>query len=506
MTTWLGVDFGTSNSAAAVVNSRGQPEIIELPDGRKSLPSVVAIVDGQILVGDEALERGKAKRDWMYRHFKRSMGERYHDATASGHQTMEGADGLIAWKGPPSEKSSNGTSYTTVELVSYVIGDLLSAAEAKLGERPTCAVITIPADSGEAQRAATIAAGKLAGLERVELMHEPTAAALAYGFDFAKTRRIVVVDIGGGTADLSCIQTGKGRSDHALVSVIATDGRRKGLGGIDFDRRLASYLANRWRTLYPDKDITADHDAMERVLEASEAAKIRLSGREETSVRVPDLGSKDGVALHLEEVVDLKTFSQVAAELTKSISAICRRLVEKVKEKDPNFSVVDVHDVVLVGGMTRSPIVRDAVRVVFGREPRRDVNPEEAVAFGAAIEAARLSGRKTGLTVTDIISWPISVETTHGVAAMIFPSGAPFGSKRTVVIRNASDDQQALSIAILEGPDPRADQCAILARHDHIISEPGPAKSSALKLVCEIDKGGRFSAEAEDGWGFEGAS
>lgn len=503
MSTWIGVDFGTSNSTAAVMNSRGQPEIIELPDGRKSLPSVVAIVDGKILVGEDAIARGKADRDFMYRHFKRNMGELYEEATDSGHQTMRGEDGLIAWKGP------NNTSYTTVELASYVIGDLLDAAEAKLGERPTCAVITLPADSGEAQRAATIEAGRLAGLDRVELMHEPTAAALAYGFDFAKTRRIVVVDIGGGTADLSCIQTGKGRGeskDLSLVSVIATDGRRKGLGGIDFDRRLAAYLMNRWRTLHPDNDISANFAAGERVLEAAEEAKIKLSGRDETTVRVPELGSDaEGVTLHMDELIDLKTFAAISSQLTDSISAICRRLVEKIKERDAHFSVLDIHDVVLVGGMTRSPLVRDAVRSVFGREPRKDVNPEEAVALGAAIEAARLSGRKTGLTISDIIAWPISIETTHGVAAMLFPSGAPFGSKRTVVIRNVNDNQEALSIAILEGPDPRADQCAVLARHDHVISEPGPAKSVALKLVCRIDEGGRFCAEAEDGWTWSGA-
>lgn len=501
MTVWAGLDLGTGNSCAAVINSRGQPEIIELPDGRKSLPSVVTIIGDEFLVGAEALERGRAHRDYMFRYFKRNMGERYNEASDSGHQTTSDEEGFVAWKGP------GEFVYKTVELTAHVIVALLDAAEAKLGERPTCAVITIPADSGEAQRAATIKAGHLAGLDRVELMHEPTAAALAYGFDFAKTRRIAVVDHGCGTVDISIIQTGKGRNDHSLVEVKATDGRRRGLGGVDFDRRLGAYLSNRFRTEHPENDISADFVASERVLEAAEAAKIRLSGKGETTVRVAALASdKDGVSLNLDEVVDLKIFAQVSSQLTDAISAICRRAVEKVKEKDANFSVMDIHDVVLVGGMTRSPIVRDAIKSVFGREPRKDVNPEEAVALGAAIEAARLSGRKTGLTVTDIISWPIAIETQHDVAAMIFPSGTPYGSKRTVVIRNANDNQGALSIAILEGPEMRASECAVLTRHDHVVDEPGPAKAIGLKLACRIDESGRFVAEAADGWKWNGAA
>lgn len=500
MTYAVGLDLGSSFSSAAYWNGRNA-EIIELPDGSRQLPSVVAIVDGKCLVGAEALDRGRAQRQFMFRHFKRRMGERFEEASESGWQTSADADGLVAWNGP------DGVTYSTVELSSYIISALLDAAEAKLGERPTQAVITIPADSTEAQRAATLEAGRMAGLEQVDLMHEPTAAALSYGYDFTKRRVIAVPDAGGSTFDISIIETGKGRNGHALVEVLATDGRRKGLGGMDFDSALTMYLANRFRTINPDHDLSGDKIAMERVTEQAELAKIRLSGIEETSVRVPDLGvSRDGVTLSMQEPLDVKTLAAVSVKLTDSIAKICQRAVEKAKEKDPNFSILDIHDVVLVGGMTRSPVVREAIKSVFGREPLKSVNPAEAVALGAAIEAARISGRKTGLTVRDIISQPICIETLNNVSAMIFPSGSPVGSERTVVIRNANDNQAALSIAILEGSDLRADQCSTLATYHHVIEEPGPAKSAGLKLKCKIDERGRFSAESEDGWSWSAAS
>lgn len=505
MTLSIGLDFGTSNSSAAVWNGRNA-EIIEMPDGSKSLPSIVSIVDGYILVGEEALEKGRQNRRYMFRHFKRRMGEAYQEASDSGWQTMAGPDGMVAWKGP-TNAAGEETIYTTVELASYIIRELLNAAEAKLGERPTVAVVTIPADAGEAQRAATIEAAKLAGLERVELMHEPTAAALAYGFDFAKPRRIAVVDHGGGTLDVSLIQTGKGRNDHALVEVKATDGRRKGLGGMDFDRHLAAYLTRSLIAHNPEADISADPAAMERVMEAAEAAKIRLSGKPDTTVRVADIYTdREGVSQALEEVIDLPTFGAVCADLTDDIAAICKRLVDKAREKDPNFSVLDINDVVLVGGMTRSPIVRQAVRTVFGREPRKDINPEDAVAMGAAIAAARLIGSKTGLTVRQMTTQGYAVKTIHGVAAEIFGPGTSYPVKREVTIANANDDQTALSLTLLEGSDMRAAMCNVLARHRHVLEAPAPAKTKGLKLTCQIDESGRFSVEAADGWRFDGAA
>lgn len=503
----ISIDLGNSFSTAAFWNGRNA-EIIELPDGRKQLPSAVAVVgdDMEVIVGWEALARGKANRDHLYQNFKRRMGETYHEDAESGHQTCaDPQTGLVAWKGP------QGKIITTAQLAAYVIEELLDAAEAKLGERPTAAVITIPADFGNAQKEATLEAARMAGLLKVELEHEPTMAALAYGFSFAKRRVIVVPDAGGSTFDVSIIETGKGRNGEGLVEVLATDGRRKGLGGVDFDREIARYLVNhqvnQWRAIGMDLDISADKFAMERVLESAEEAKRALSGKNDTRVYLSGIKrDQDGIDQNMDVALDLKTLGAITTRLTDQIAAICRRAVEKAKERDPKFSMSDIQDVVLVGGMTRSPVVRDAIRSVFGKEPRKDVNPEEAVAMGAAIKAALVSGRMTGVHVRDIISKNIAVETIHDVASVIFPYGTTYPAEKTVTLRNVEDGQEALSLAILEGDSARASECEALARHDHIVSEPGPAKASGLKVVWKLDESGRLSVEAADGFSFKGAA
>jgi molecular chaperone DnaK len=497
----IGIDFGTSNSNAAVWNGRNA-EIIEMPDGRKSMPSAVYLTADRYFVGAEAMEKGRADRKHLFRHFKRNLGERFDEATASGYQNAADENGLVGWVAP------DGKVFTSVMLASFVIEELLDAAEAKLGKRPTIAVVTIPADATEAQEAATIEAAELAGLETVRLMREPTAAALAYGFDFAKPRRIAVIDHGGGTFDISIIQTGKGRNDHSLVEVKATDGRRRGLGGMDVDKLIASYLGKVWRTLPAHNEIELSDTAMARILEQAEAAKIKLSRSNEAEVHVPGIASdKEGVSLDMNETITLPLLKDLTSRISESISAICKRAVDKVREKDPNFSIRDINDVVLVGGMTRSPIVRDAVREVFGKEPRKDINPEEAVAMGAAIEAARLAGAKSGLTVRDITARNIAVETIDGVASVIVPAGTSFPCDPiSVTIRNARDGQQALSIAILEGNGLMADGYEVIGAHDHIISEPGPSQAAGLKLKYWLDDSGRFQAETEDGWAFRGAA
>lgn len=498
----VGLDLGNSFSCAAYWDGRNA-QIIEMPDGRKQLASAVAVVGDEIVVGWDALIKGKANRQYLFQNFKRRLGEKYHEESESGYQTCaDPQTGLVAWKGPGDH------ILTTVQLASYIIEELLDAAEAKLGERPTSAVITIPADSGNAQKEATLEAARLAGLVNVHLEHEPTMAALSYGYDFSKRRVIVVPDAGGSTFDVSIIETGKSRDkQNALVEVLATDGRRKGLGGMDFDREIARYLVNRWRGVYRDNDISADMFAMDRVAEQAEEAKRALSGRPEARVFIPEISrTTDGVTLAMDEVLDLKTYAALSERLTDQIAAICRRAVEKAKERDPKFQMSDINDVVLVGGMTRSPVVRDAIRSVFGKEPLRNVNPEEAVALGAAIKAALISGRMTGVTVRDITSQAISVETIHDVASMIFPPGTSYPATKTVTLANADDRQGALSLAILEGGSMRASECAVLATHHHIVSEPGPAKTNGLKMTFKLDEGGRLSVEAADGFSWRGAA
>ena len=502
MTVWVGIDFGTSNSSIAYYNGRNA-EIIEMPDGKRSIPSVVTIVGEDVFVGLEAIEKGREHRQQMFKHFKRRMGERFDDEAAeAGNQTCADPEtGLVAWR-------LDGDRFVeTTDLASYVIDELLKAATAKLGERPTKAVLTIPADSGEAQKAATLEAGRKAGLDRIELRHEPTMAALVAGYTNVKRRVIVVPDHGGGTFDVTLLETGKGRNDHALVSVLATDGRRKGLGGIDFDREAVRYLVNRLQTSHPDSDISSDNYALERVTEQAEEAKKTLSRKSEARVFVPNIGrSSEGTSIPLDETLDLKTFAVLSERLTDQIAAICRRVVEKAKEKDPKFQLSDIHEVVAVGGMMRSKIVRDAIESVFGKKVRKDINPEEAVALGAAVEAAIVSGRLKGVTVRDITSQPIAVETVDDVASLVFPAGTPYPAERTVIIANADEGQGALSIAVLEGDNARASGCEVIASHDHIVEQPGKAKANKLKLVFRLDEGGRLSVDGDDGWKWKGAA
>jgi molecular chaperone DnaK len=510
MSKWISIDLGTSNSSAAFWNGR-HAEMIEFHDSRypsgvsHQMPSAIAVdpESGDVFVGVEALMKGREhKGEWFYRHFKRRLGEEYHDAAESGHQTRaDPKTGLVAYKGP------NDDIIPTVDLACYQIEEILNQAAVQLGERPTHAVITIPADSGEAQKAATLEAARKAGLLRVELEHEPTMAALAFGYDFNKRRVIAVVDHGAGTLDVSFIETGKGRNGVSLVDVLVTDGRRKGLGGMDFDRATGRYLVNRFRTMNQTPDEWPETAAMTRITDAAEKAKQDLSGKDETPVFLLNIWrNPEGVDISMEETLDLKTFAEINSEMSRQIEAICRRAAEKVKEKDPKFLLSDVQDVILVGGMTRSPVVRNAVRAVFNKEPRREINPEEAVALGGAIKTAIFSGAISGVTVRDIITRAIGVETTEGIVSNIFPSGTSYPATREVTIRNADDDQAALSVAVLEGEGIYETECAILATHDHIVSEPGPAKSVPLKMVFKLDEGGRLLVDSADGWTWRGAA
>jgi len=511
MSKWISIDLGTSNCEAAFWNGR-HAQMIEFHDARfpsgvsHQMPSAIAIDPDtdEIFVGVEALQKGKEhKGEWLYRHWKRRLGEEYHDEAESGHQTCaDPKTGLVAYKGP------NGHIIPTVDLAAYQIGEILTQAENQLGERPTHAVVTIPADSGEAQKAATLEAARKAGLLRVELEHEPTMAALAFGFDFRTPQVIAVVDHGAGTLDVSFIETGKGRNGISLVEVLVTDGRRKGLGGMDFDRATARYLVNRFRSLHEVGDEWPEHAAMTRISDAAEKAKQELSGKDETQVYIPTIWrTHEGVDTPLDEPLDLKTFAAINTEMSRQIEAICRRAADKVKEKDPKFRLNgDVKAVILVGGMTRSPLVRNAVRAVFNQEPRREINPEEAVALGGAIKTAILSGALNNVTVRDITSRAIGVETLDNIVSGIFPSGTSYPVTKEVVIRNADDGQEALSVAVVEGDALHATNCTVLATHDHIVSEPGPARANDLKLVFKLDEGGRLSVEAADGWSWRGAA
>lgn len=478
----LGIDLGTTNSSAAIWDGRAA-RMIELGEGVNTiLPSVVTVANGELYVGQDAIEIGKQYPDDCFRHFKRRMAERWHDEEDTGHQTCQGPDGMTHYR------SSDGHTYSPAELSSFLIGALVDAANARLAEsdQVTGAVICVPADFTQTQRDAVTEAAKLAGLTKIELMHEPTAAALAYGFDAKKARRIAVFDLGGGTLDLTIVQTGAG-----LVDVLTTNGIRD-LGGTDFDKRIADYMVNLWRTEH-QTDLAVRDAAMLRIRVEAEAAKKRLSDKQVTEFRVEDIDkTRDGITQHLIYPLDRKVFDELTRDLRERITSACQAALSDARRDDPNFSIRDLHDVLLVGGMTRVPSIRALVAEFFGKAPKRDEAPEQVVAMGAAIRAAILDGRKTDITIADITSHTLAIETVDGVAAVLFEKGTSYPAEDTFLLSNADADQKQLSIRLVQGERHKALDCERLWSAE-IPIELCDAETVRLPLVAKLDASGRPS-------------
>lgn len=480
MSRMIAIDLGTSTSCVSVWD-RGAPQIIPIA-GRTDglLPSVVTLTPEGYIVGQEAIEAGRKKeyRDWCFKRFKRLLGEAWNDGEDTGHQTCEGPDGLTWLRGPDGPVDP-------VDLSAIVIRELVQAATEALGAPPSGAVIGVPADFTEPQRRATEQAGIRAGLGRVELIDEPTAAATAYGATAQKTQRIAVYDLGGGTFDISAIQTGKG-----LVQVLNTNGNRR-IGGEDFDEALVEWAVLEWSRRHPESDLGASDAAMRLLRDEAEQVKIRLSVKDEAEFNIPDIDrTPEGEDLHLRMKIDLGTFNALTKHLVDKTIDICRRSVDDIRRKDPNFALSDFHDIVLVGGMTRVRQVRAAVSGFFGKKPKNELNPEHVVAMGAAIKAAIIEGRKTDTTIADVISHTLSIATASNIPAVLFEKGTPFGTERTVMLSNARDHIEVLSIRLVQGDAAQANQCELLAARE-IAIEPMPARTARIPLTARLDDSGR---------------
>lgn len=496
---WLGIDVGSSNSCCAIYDGRIARMIEQDESGAIIMPSVITIADGIAHVGNEALELGPKHPDNCFRHFKRMLGEKWHTDEDTGYQTCEGIDEEGAPNGMMAYRTSEGHIYSPVELTSYVIGALIKAANKRMYPHDTVtgAVICLPADFTQTQVRAVEEAARLAGLKNFQTMKEPTAAALAYGYDAKKARRIAVFDLGGGTFDISIVQTGGG-----LVDVIANNGIRD-VGGIDFDKRIASYVVNRWKTkrhaedpLTDETDLVLSDKAMVRILVEAEAVKKRLTDKESTEFRVMEVAmSRDGVWLHIIEEVDRKTFDELTRDLRERIANACKAAIADARREDPNFSVKDLHDVLLVGGMSRVPSVRATAEEFFGKPPKRDESPEQVVAMGAAIRAAIIEGRKPDITIVDVLSHAIAIETVGNVPAILVPRGTHYPFEDTFMLSNPDPDQTELSIRLLQADKPRAIDCAIIAKTDFAI-EPGEAQSARVPLLVKIDAQERLYVQA----------
>lgn len=486
----IGLDLGSTNSVAAWFDGRAA-RIIEMADGQSILPSVVTIDDGVCRVGYDALDAGKLNSVYMFRNWKRRLGEKWHDLEDTGYQTVEGPDGWLAFRGP------EDYLYLPEELTSYIVYELVRAAQDKLGEMPKGAVLCVPADFIQAQRDATERAAQLAiarireedGQEypfTVELMHEPTAAALAHGYDSKKARRIFVVDLGGSSLDCSLIQSGGG-----LTRVLTTNGIRD-CGGVDWDKMLADYIVSIWRTEHPTLADPATRDAaMSLIMTEAEDVKKRLSSKNEALFRIDDFDREaDGTDLHLSYTITRKAFEEMTAPLVRRVIGACQIAMEYAKRQDPNFSTKDLHDVLLVGGMTRIPAIQEAVKNFFGRAPSKKESAEQVVALGAAIKGAILSGRRPDLAIADITSHALALEVVGDVAAILMPKGSPFGTKLTFPVGNEVDGQKQLSLRLLSGDGARPSSCELLASVELPI-DPMPARKAIRELTADIDASGR---------------
>ena len=500
----VGIDLGSSNSSIAWYNGR-VAEVIPV-DGSPIMPSIVTIVpadavaagESQIFVGVDGVEAGKRFPDYCFRLAKRKLGTMWHPFEDQGYQAVEAPDGSLHLQGPDNH------TYSPVEICSMIIGKLLDAAQEKFkGERPDGAVICVPAMFSQSQRKAVEEAGRMAGLEYVELENEPTAAAIAYGFDFkGKVRRIAVLDVGGGTSDVSIIQTGNG-----LVTVLGTGGSSI-TGGSDVDAILGRYVVNQFAAQHEGTDLAVDDTAMTLVLLEAEEVKKRLSRKVKSEFRIKDFDrSPGGMDIHLDMIIDRPLLEHLSQDLLKRMRAVCLVAIAEATRKDANFSARrDLNDVVLVGGGSRMPAVQAMAKDVFGQEAKTDVDPETAVALGAAVRAAVIEGRLSSLTISDITNWSIAVEIfdkIEGVASVVIPRGTPYPSERVLpfVLTNREPGQSVMPVRIVAGDHDRAASCELLHSID-VPLDPGDPRSARVPFTVGLNsRGEAYGTVGEIQWG-----
>ncbi|HEB98199.1 MAG TPA: molecular chaperone DnaK, partial [Thiotrichales bacterium] len=454
----IGIDLGTTNSCVAVMEG-GKPRVIENAEGDRTTPSIVAFTDDdEILVGQAAKRQAVTNPENTLFAIKRLIGRKYEDPEVQKDIS------LVPYK---IVKADNGDAWVEVkgkkmappEVSARVLMKLKKDAEAYLGEEVTEAVITVPAYFNDSQRQATKDAGKIAGLEVKRIINEPTAAALAYGMDKKRGDvKIAVYDLGGGTFDISIIEIADVDGEHQF-EVLSTNGDTF-LGGEDFDKRLIDYLADEFQK-EQGIDLRGDPLAMQRLKEAAEKAKIELSSAQQTDVNLPYITADASGPKHLNIKV-------TRAKLEALVEDLISRTIEpcKIALKDAGLSASDIDDVILVGGQTRMPKVQEAVQEFFGKEPRKDVNPDEAVAIGAAIQGGVLGGEVKDVLLLDVTPLSLGIETMGGVMTKLIEKNTTIPTKATQIFSTAEDNQTAVTVHVLQGERERADANKSLGRFD----------------------------------------
>ena len=486
----IGIDLGTTNSCVAVLEG-GKSRVIENSEGDRTTPSIVAYTqDGEILVGQSAKRQSVTNPHNTLYAVKRLIGRKFKDDVVQKdikmvpYKIVE-ADNGDAWVQAKDEKMA------PPQVSAEVLRKMKRTAEEYLGEAVTEAVITVPAYFNDSQRQATKDAGRIAGLEVKRIINEPTAAALAYGMDKAQgDRTIAVYDLGGGTFDISIIEIAEVDGEHQF-EVLSTNGDTF-LGGEDFDLRLIEYLAAEFKK-ESGIDLHNDPLALQRLKEAAEKAKIELSSSQQTEVNLPYITADATGPKHL--VVKLSR-----SKLESLVEELVKRSMEPVKValQDAGLSPSEINDVILVGGQTRMPMVQKAVADFFGKEPRKDVNPDEAVAMGAAIQGAVLSGDVKDVLLLDVTPLTLGIETMGGVATPLIEKNTTIPTKKSQVFSTADDNQTAVTIHVVQGERKQASQNKSLGRFDLADIPPAPRGMPQIEVTFDIDANGIVNVSAKD--------
>ncbi|TQF34095.1 molecular chaperone DnaK [Bradyrhizobium sp. UNPA324] len=481
----IGIDLGTTNSCVAVMDGKNA-KVIENSEGMRTTPSIVAVTDdGERLVGQPAKRQAVTNPERTFFAVKRLIGRRYDDPMVEKDKKLVPYKIVKASNGD-AWVEADGQTYSPSQVSAFILQKMKETAEAHLGQKVDQAVITVPAYFNDAQRQATKDAGKIAGLEVLRIINEPTAAALAYGLDKTKAGTIAVYDLGGGTFDISILEIGDG-----VFEVKSTNGDTF-LGGEDFDMRLVGYLADEFQK---EQGINLRNDklALQRLKEAAEKAKIELSSTTQTEINLPFITADQTGPKHLTMKLTRAKFEALVDDLIQKTVEPCRKAL-----KDAGVTAGEIGEVVLVGGMSRMPKVQEVVKQLFGKEPHKGVNPDEVVAIGAAIQAGVLQGDVKDVLLLDVTPLSLGIETLGGVFTRIIDRNTTIPTKKSQVFSTAEDNQNAVTIRVFQGEREMAADNKMLGQFDLMGIPPAPRGMPQIEVTFDIDANGIVNVSAKD--------